>query len=40
MNTFFNSKIHIPINADFLTTNVTFFLHIATKLLSNILYDL
>ena len=40
INTLLNSKIHIPMYAVLLSVNVTLFLRIATKSLSNILSDI
>ena len=39
-NTLLNSKIHIPMYEGLLNFNATLLFRIATKLLSNILYDI
>ena len=40
INTLINSNMHIPMCAGLLSVNVTLFLRIATKSLSNILCDI
>ena len=39
LNTLLNSKLHIPVYAGLLRVNVTLFLRITTKSLSNILCE-